>query len=207
MGLENRVTKQIVVGEQAAMNASKVTEVASFFSEDGEPINLGGGGGFNDGQRLVWETSAIALANDASATPVTQDFTTLYNPDGSVLLEVSGSDPVVTGFPVGDDFILQRGGADVLWFKTAGLYVVMIDSASVDGLLVQVDYSGTNVASHWQNASTPDSGARGTMQVVVGAVDVANAGLNSGGTLSPYVYNHSGSVQDVWVSLSIMRVN
>lgn len=176
------------------------------------------GSGFNDGQVLYWDTLITALADDVASSPVTQDDTSIYGPDGEVILEIHGSDLVsagISGLSVGEDFIIQRSGGDVLWFKTPGLYVVQIEGPFFEGITVQADYSSNHPArtAHWQGVSNADGPPRGTMTLVVGAMDVATDDpapphdpLHTGATFSTYVYNHSGSVQDISVILSIMRV-
>jgi hypothetical protein len=170
---------------------------------------VGGGSGFHDGQALFWYSQATGLADGANAAPVTQDGTAVYGPDGTDVLDIAGSDPDSGGIPAGDDFILQRTGSDVLWFKTAGLYVVTVQGAAFEGLLVQVTYSALHPAhtASWQGAASADIGANGTMTVVVGAMDVAPEGLSSGGTLASHIFNNSGSPQDAWVTLCVTRVS
>lgn len=168
-----------------------------------------GGGGFNDGQTVDWYSAATGVGAGANTFPPTE-YATVYGPDGTDLQDVSGGDLTPDALELGDDYYLNRAGADLLWFRTPGLYLAQVHGPALENAGVIVQYSSSLHGFVWSRMAplVPGGGAGPDTPLLftVSALEVAPEGLTSGSSLSMGVYNGAGAPEDLWVEMYIQRV-
>lgn len=167
-----------------------------------------GGGGFTDGQVVDWYASAEGVA-DATNGSLPTTSATVYAADGTDLLDVDGGDLTADALELGDDYYLNRTGADALWFRTAGLYLVQAKGPAVVDAGISVNYGSSMHGFNWSRIlPAPDLGLGPDtpLMLSVGEADVSDSDLTSGVNLLMGVINASGSPQDLWVEIFITRV-